>query len=153
MVLAKHGRWGVRCWKKSIECGLWVKRKEQRPEQGRASGANCSQAEKGLKQSGKNPVVPLSFTGNGDSMLLFPLPPFLYYQLAWSPCEQWQELGSCWHAQMCSVNQCCGPVQAEESENLSHSLGRWPRDTGPCHTVGLRWSKRTQDGETRPPRW
>lgn len=36
-----------------------VKGKDQGPEQRGALGASCSQAEKGLEQSGKNPVVPV----------------------------------------------------------------------------------------------
>lgn len=36
-----------------------------------------------------------------------------------SPCEPWQDLGSRWLAQMSSINQCHGPVQAEVRKSQS----------------------------------
>lgn len=45
-----------------------------------------------------------------------------------NPCGPWQDLGSCWLTRMSSVNQCHRPVQAEESEGPSHSLGQGTQD-------------------------
>lgn len=67
-----------------------VKRLETRTEK---NLGNCRQSEKGLEQNGRNPVVTLSFPGNGDS-LLFPFASFPLLSITWSSCKQWPKLGS-----------------------------------------------------------